>query len=388
MAEGHVGFRDGPRGRSWYYTIPITKPNGAKGQEQKRGFKNKTEARAAMRKRLVELESGQLTVNANLTVAEYLTFWLSQIKRDVGERSFASYERTLRLQIIPQLGSVRLEQLNTLAIDSAYTRMLETGQSVDQVRTAHKRFKSALRRAVIWKLITHNPADPAKAPRPQRQSQDPDDRHVRALTDSEVRQLLAALEGPAWLPSVIALGTGLRRGEVLGLRWQDVDFAAETISVRQTVEPRAVKGGGLIIGPPKTDCSIRSFQAPELLLTQLREHRARQSARRLLLGGEWEGEYVLCYDGGRPINPETLTKWFRKARQAAELSPDIRFHDLRHTYATNALRDGVNITTVSKRLGHSNVSITLDVYSHAMPEDHSIAARAADGCLRRMLGVA
>jgi len=384
MAEGHVGFRDGPRGRSYYYTIPITRPDGTRGQEQRRGFKSERAARAAMRKRLVELESGVATVTCNQTVAEYLAFWLGQIRRDVSQATLAKYERTLRGALVPVLGTQRLSKLTPFLIDAAYGQALERGTSANQIRSAHTIFKAALSRAVDWDLLPRNPCASAKPPRKER-AVDAEDSRVRALTDEEAGRLLAALEGPAWLAAYLSLGTGLRRGEVLGLRWRDVDFDARTLSVRQTVEPAAVAGGGLIIGPPKTERSARTFRAPSRVLGHLWDHRRRQAARRLACGGVWDGDLVLCRDGGRPILPDTLNDWHARARERAGLPKEIRFHDLRHTYATQSLRAGVSVTTLSQRLGHANVSVTLNVYSHALPEDHEFAAGVADAVLDRMV---
>lgn len=387
MADGHVGFRDGPRGRSYFYTIPITRPDGTRGQEQRRGFPHERAARAAMRKRLVELESGTAPVGCNQTLAEYLATWLEQCRRDLSPASLAKYERTLRSAVLPVLGGHRLDRLTPFVIDTAYTRARERGCSANQVRSAHRLLKRALERAVDWNLLPRNPGASARPPRKERPAAG-EDRRVRALTDEEASRLLAALEGPAWLAAILSLGTGLRRGELLGLRWRDVDFDAGTISVRQTVEPPAHKGGSLIVGPPKTEHSARTFRAPDRVLALLWEHRQRQEARRVVYGGPWEGDMVLCRDGGRPILPDTLNHWHAKARAKAGLPPEIRFHDLRHTYATNSLRAGVSVTTVSRRLGHSSVSITLNVYSHALPEDHEHAARVADAALDRVLAPA
>jgi integrase len=386
MPDGHLGYRDGPRGRSHYYTIPVTRPDGTRGQEQRRGFKTERAARAAMRKRLVELETGVATVTSQQTVTEYLSFWLGQIKRDVSQATLAKYERTLRSALVPVLGEHRLDRLTPFVIDAAYTQALERGSSANQIRSAHTIFKAALERAVDWNLLPRNPGANAKPPRPVRVV-DEEDGRVRALTDEEAGRLLAALDGPAWLAAYLALGTGLRRGEVLGLRWRDLDFEAQTLSVRQTVEPAAVAGGRLIIGPPKTERSARTFRAPSRVLSHLHDHHRRQAARRLVYGGPWEGDLVLCRDGGRPIPPDTLNDWHARARERAGLPKELRFHDLRHTYATQSLRAGVNVSTVSQRLGHANVSITLNIYSHALPEDHEFAARMADAALDRVLGM-
>ena len=385
MAEGHVSFRDGPKGRSWFYTVPIIRPNGSKGQEQRRGFKSERAARKAKNLRLAALETGAQAVATKQTLAEYLNFWLEQTRRDVGAASLQRYESVLRLVVLPGLGAVRLDRLTALQLDALYTNALEDGASIHKVRAAHQILKGALRRAVDWDLIPKNPCTAARPPR-ESQGIEPEDRRVRALTDEEAQRLLVTLDGMHWLAAYLALGTGLRRGELLGLRWQDVNFETGMLSVRQTVEPPVGAGNDLVIGPPKTRASIRTFRAPDRVLQQLRKHRSTQSARRLALEVPWEGDHVLCRDGGKPFHPDSVSRWHRKARSRAGLPDDIRFHDWRHTYATNALREGVSITAVSKRLGHASVSITLNIYSHALPEDHELAARAADAVLERVCG--
>ncbi|MGV3721838.1 MAG: tyrosine-type recombinase/integrase [Actinomycetota bacterium] len=384
MASGHVDYRDGPRGRSWFYTIPApTGLDGKRRQEQRRGFRTKGAAQAAMRKRLAEIESGAYGATNKQSVEEFAALWLARIKHDVAARSHATYERTFRLHLLPRLGRKRLDRLTALDIESAYVAALDDGVSPDLVRFNHGVLKAALRRAVDWDLLSRNPAEKVRPPRRPREIE-AEDRRVRALTDAEAKRLLAEVSGPAWLASVIALGTGLRRGEVLGLRWKDLDFAGGLLSVRQTVEPMVGKGTGLVIGPPKTASSARTFQAPGDLLQILREHRGRQSARRLITPDWQDYDLVLCRDNGEPFPPNRVSDWHRSARVKADL-PGTRFHDLRHTFATNQLRSGVDVTAVSKQLGHSSVSITLNVYSHVLPDMQERAAIIAAENLRRLL---
>lgn len=389
MASGHIGYKDGPRGRSWYFTIPgPAGANGKRRQIQRRGFRTRREAEKARTAALAEVDSGKRREPSRTTVAEHLTAWLKHEERNLGAASLERYARLVRTRLIPGLGGIRLDQLGSLHIDRFYSAELAAGCSVHQVRFCHTLLKAALRRAVKWKLLTANPCDDADPPRPVRL--DPEDRKVRAITDEEASRLLSAMEGPLWLAATLVLGTGLRRGEVLGLRWSDVDYETRRIRVRQTVEPPASgSGGGVRMGAPKSNSSLRDFRAPEDLLELLQRHRAQQAQQILLLGRDrWQDlDLVFCNGKGEPIHPRTFQGWYWAARKAAGL-PDLRFHDLRHTYATNQLRDGVMVTTVSKTLGHANVSITLNVYSHVLPDMDEHAATVANTRLRRLLGVA
>lgn len=386
MASGHINFREGKNGKkSWFYTIPGPKrADGKRRQIQRRGFATKAAAQKARTKALAEIESGTYAEAAKQTTEEYLYFWLGKVQHTFTPRTHGSYERAIRLHLAPRLGSVRLDQLTALHIDSAYADALAAGTSAHLVRYCHVILKAALRRAVGWELLTRNPADAVRPPKPARDVEEDEDRTVRALTEAEVARYLRELEGLGWLAAVIALGTGLRRGEVLGLRWQDIDWGAGKISVRQTVEPQAEKGQGIVIGPPKTEASRRTFTAPAYLLELLRRHRGAQAAKRLIAPVWDDQDLVLCRDNGRPIVPVSLQRWHWKARKAAGL-PELRFHDLRHTFATNQLRGGVDVTTVSRRLGHTDPSITLRVYSHVLPDQQEHAAQVADAGLRKLL---
>lgn len=382
MASGHVDFREGKRGKSWYFTIPLPAgPDGKRRQRQKRGFRTKKEAQEACRKALEALRSTDPEPVQPPTVAEFLEQWLQHTRRNVSLSSYASYERTVRLHLVPDLGQIRLDQLTPLQIEQAHTAAAERGISPVQIRTNHSRLTTALRRAVRWRLLDRNPAEDVDPPRVPRR--EVGDERVRALSDAEAKRYLQHARGSFRLASLIALATGLRRGEVLGLRWQDLDLDAGKLRVRQTVEP-PIKGSGLIIGPPKTESSRRDLRIPASLVAELRRARAEQAQKRLL-GAEWhDHDLVLCTDQGQPIAPRTLNNWHHDTRRSAEL-PGLRFHDLRHTHATTLLRDGVDITTVSKRLGHSSVSMTLNVYSHVLPDMQELAAQRADAALCRLL---
>ena len=381
MDEGHVGSREsktlGPR---WHYVIAVTKPDGGKGQEWKGGFKTEAAAIKAKNARLKAIAKAGVA-ESNQPLTEYLKFWLTQVGRDVCERSLGDYERYLRLHIVPRIGAVHLDKLTAKQIDVAYTEALSEGVSARTLRFSHAVLKQALARAVDWELVAKNVAAAARPPKLPR-GLEPEDRTVRALTASEANRLLIAQEGAARLAADISIATGVRRGEALGFWWSDVNFNTGELSVLRTVEPPSKKGSGLIVGPPKTESSIRKVRAPDRLMRRLREHRAEQAQLRLAMGNRWEGDFVLCRDGGLPVVPGVLSRAHREARERAGLPSDIRFHDWRHTYATWALRNGVSIAAVSRHLGHSSVKITLDVYAHALPEDYDFAVAVTD----RLLG--
>jgi integrase len=203
---------------------------------------------------------------------------------------------------------------------------------------------------------------------------------MKCLDESSTTQLLKAVEGSALhLPVLLAATTGMRRGEILGLRWQDVDLDAATLGVRQSLEETKT---GLVFKPPKTQKGRRSVALPLMTVEVLRRHRVEQAEARLASGRVYQDHgLVIARANGEPIRPSTVTKAFEDLARNAGLQ-GTRFHDLRHTHATTLLRHGVHPKVVSERLGHSTVGITLDVYSHVLPGMQEEAARRVDAVLR------
>jgi integrase len=232
----------------------------------------------------------------------------------------------------------------------------------------HRVLRNALQQALRWRLIPTNPADLVQPPRPTRKP-------VSVYSEVDARKLLAAFEGN-WiqLPSAIALHTGMRRGEILALRWCDVDFERGAIRVRRSLEQ---VGSTLNFKSTKTGRG-RVIAMPSVLVRLLKGHKAKQAAERLLMGPMYADQDLVCagFDGS-PIVPHILSDAFRAAVQKTGLGR-VTFHGLRHTHATILLRAGVHPKVVSERLGHSTVGVTLDVYSHVLPDMQEQAAQAID----------
>jgi len=245
--------------------------------------------------------------------------------------------------------------------------------SASSVLKIHLVLRQALQQAVRWELLTVNPAAGAQPPRP---------RHTEALvaTGDALRRIVLALAGhPLELPATVAITTGMRRGEILGLRWADLTPDFSSAHIRQTLQATR---SGLHYQLPKTHRSRRPVALPTTLAELLRTHRSTQQVRQGLLGDQWQhtGLIVDRGDGG-PLNPDTLSSTWRRFVRDHNL-PTVRFHDLRHSHATLMLLEGIHPKIVSERLGHSTVSFTLDVYSHLLPDMQSEAAEAMDRVLR------
>lgn len=232
---------------------------------------------------------------------------------------------------------------------------------------------AALRQAVRWQLLVRNPADAVEPPRPPR-------RELQVPDAAEVRDLLAAADGTPYGPLVrLAVLTGMRRGELLGLRWGDVDLDAAVLHVQQSAQ--RITGQGMIFRQPKTRLSRRSIALSPVAVALVRQHRRRQAETRLLAGSAYEDQGLVFTSGlGSPVEPGNLLRGWSKIVAVAG-APHVRFHDLRHAHATLLLRQGVHPKIVSERLGHASIAITLDTYSHVVPGLQEAAAAQLDALL-------
>jgi integrase len=274
----------------------------------------------------------------------------------------------------PTLGRLALMKLDRRHLQSLYAAKLREGLSPTTVRHLHTVIRRALADAVRWGLVTRNVADIVTAPRRARTE-------IRPLSLDQARAVLAAAEEDRLgALCVVALTSGMREGELLGLRWRDVDLGAGVVAVRSTLY-RA--DGGLHLGEPKTARSRRSVHLTGEAVAALRRHRERQVAERLRLGPAWEdNDLVFASEVGRPVERQNmLRRSFHPLLRRAGV-PRVRFHDLRHSTATLLLGMGVHPKIVSEILGHATVAITLDTYSHVTPAMHRGAAEAMSSLLR------
>jgi integrase len=271
-------------------------------------------------------------------------------------------------------GGMRLTRLPPEQLERLYARMLDAGSSARTVRHVHAVLHNALERATKRGRVARNVAqlvDPPAVPRSEK----------RVLNEDEAQRFLAAIRGDRFEALyLLAISTGMREGELLGLRWQDLDLERGAIQVRQTVA--FVKGGGYVFGEPKTAKSRRNVILTAVATAELRRHRMRQAESRLAVGAAWQDlDLVFTNEVGGPVDgSNVLQRHFYPLLARAGL-PRIRFHDLRHTCATLLLGRGVHPKVVSEMLGHSTVAITMDTYSHVLPTMQREAAAALDAAL-------
>jgi integrase len=338
----------------------------------------KREAQAELNRLLNRRNEGTYIDPTKMSVAEYLEHWLSvDIERRVASKTALRHRQLVERQIAPRLGNMPMRRLTPTHIEAfeaqlqrdGYVKGRKAGQGLtaQTVLHVHRTLSQALVHAVKAGVLFKNPAEQVKPPRPAR-------REIAILSKAEVATLLRAAEGsPLHLPVLVAATTGMRRGELLGLRWSDVDLKAARLTVNQSLERLK---GKTTFKSPKTQGSRRTITLPALTVEALIEHRAAHPR----IGA---GELVFSHDG-IPWDPDSLTKAFDRLIEATSVRR-ITFHGLRHTHISHQLMDGVHVKVVSERAGHANVSITLSVYAAFIPTLQADAAQGVDTWLRQEL---
>lgn len=294
------------------------------------------------------------------TLADYLENWLKATKSTIRLKTYHRYESAVRVHIIPALGKTKLPDLKADQIQRLYGEKQASGQSPQSVVHIHRILSRALSQGVRWGYCVRNVCDLVDPPKVSRHE-------MRTFTLEHARAFLAAAEGdPLEALYVLALTTGMRQGELRGLKWADLDLDAATLQVRRTLG--RIKGQGFVETEPKSRQSRRRIDLDDLAVRVLRKHRASQLEQRLTAGPLWtDGDYVFCTAVGTPLeHGNILRRSFKPLMKRAGV-PRIRFHDLRHTFASLMLADQQHPKVVQEMLGHSQISLTLDTYSHVVP---------------------
>jgi integrase len=373
------------RGNGYYVVVERVKDPATgkrRSKEWHSGYRTKREAERALTELQASVSKGTYVSKSRQTVAEFIDEWLAAIAPTVRPATQYSYERNLRLHVVPAIGSAQLATIDGGALNRLYAALLANGRkdyaggglSPRSVRYVHTIIHRALKDAVRWGRLTRNHADAADPPKLVNRYE-----HRTWTADQLQRFFEGTTSSRHWTAYLVLATTGLRRGEALGLRWSDVDLDAAVWSIRQTVI--AVKHTAML-GTPKTAKGRREIEFDSGTVAALREHRKRQAAERLLMGPGWtDNDLVFCHIDGTMLHPERFTRSFSDAVRRLGL-PQIRLHDLRHTWATLALREGVHPKVVQERLGHANISITLDIYSHVTAGLHAEAAEKVAALFR------
>lgn len=320
----------------------------------------KKDAQAYLNKVLRERDMGTYIEPAKLSLDEYLAKWLATAaKPRLRPRTFESYERLLRCHVRPTLGNRALSAITPMEIQALYNGMQEQKDlSARTVRYVHAVLRNALGQAVKWRFLQQNPTDNVDLPRQQREEMSP-------LSSEEVKHFLEACEEDRFgMVFRLLLTTGLRPGEALALRWSDVDLEAGRLHVQRSLVP------GKGFEEPKTARARRVVPLPPSVTKAVKQHKKAQTEARLQAGENWQ-DLNLMFTGseGQPVHYRNLVRrHFKPLLVKARLPENLRLYDLRHTHATLLLKEGVNPKIVSERLGHASITLTLDTYSHVLPD--------------------
>ena len=356
----------GYRGSYWVHTADGPKRRYLSG-------KKREHVADKLAKALADRADGLVFDAGSLTVGEYLDRWLNDVRDTVRQSTYEGYEYAVRPHIRPALGRIKLKDLSPTHARWFYRDRLDSGLAPATVHKLHVVLHKALKAAVADGLIPRNAAAGLKLPRITREEIDP-------LDPEASRQLLGAARGDRLEALyVLALNTGMRQGELLALKWDDVDLERGVLRVRRTLTH---EGKAFVLGEPKTNKSRRTIRLTAGAVQALKDHLARQLEEMEQMSSLYQpGGFIFATETGTIINPSNLrNRSFKPLLKRAELRP-IRFHDLRHTCATLLLSKDVNAKIVSEMLGHASVSITLDIYSHLLPDMQEKAARALEDAL-------
>jgi integrase len=336
--------------------------------------KTRQEVAAKLAKALSDREGGLFFDAEGLKLREYMSRWLEDsVKGTVRNTTYERYEQTSRTHIVPMLGGIKLKALSPTHVRGLYKEKLSS-LSPRTVRYIHVTLHKALKQAVSDGLIPRNATEAVKPPQVHREE-------IRPLSPEQVKMLLDTASGDRLEALyVLAIHTGLRQGELLGLKWDDIDLKAGTLQVRRAL---ITARGGPRLAAPKTKGSRRRVSLTGVASEALKGHLERQLEEIDRAGSMWqENGLVFASETGAPLDRRDITsRRFKPLLKRAGL-PHFRFHDLRHTCATLLLTKNVNPKVVSEMLGHSSIAITLDTYSHVLPNMQDSAARALEEALR------
>lgn len=321
--------------------------------------KTKREVREKLNKTLTDIQEGTYIEPTSITVGEWLDIWLKEYKVNLRQETWASYEMHIRVHLKPALGKIRLNKLTTHQIQHLYNSLIQDrGLSPKTVKNIHGALHGALEQAKINGYLRVNPSEGTTLPKMEKEE-------LKVMESKDVRAFLQAIEGDEYeLPLFVDLFTGLRQGELLGLTWDCVDFEKGTLLINK--QHNRAKGEKEFHFSPLKNSRPRVLTAATAVMDALREQRRRQAEWAEAAGSAWDNHENLVFttQTGRYINNKTL--WMNFKRIVKELGmPELRFHDLRHTFSINSLQAGDDIKTVQENLGHATASFTLATYAHA-----------------------
>ena len=382
--DGSIQERMNAKGKKVYdvmYRV-VDPKTGKKKQVIKRGFIKKSDAQLFITSTLIDVRDNKYVEPKKITVANMLEEWFEkQVKNKLAINTVNGYRVNVYKHIIPNIGGLMLQRITTNDIQEFYDTVIKTeenenGMSAKSVLYIHRNLKKALSYAVKQRYIQFNPADNVELTSP--------DKFTGKVYNNKtlIDFLKCVRDTEIELPVALAGLSGLRRGEVAGLRWEDIDFEQNIISIR-----KQRSGNDIDRKSVKTFTSMRSIRVGNSLMEVLKRHRGFQENNKQKFNEAYkETGFVCCHSDGSLPHVSHFSRWFRTAAEEYGFEP-IRYHDLRHSYATNMIRLGVPINTVSKMLGHASVTITLDTYAHVLEEMQEEAVGKMDADIMKYINV-
>lgn len=351
-------------------------PDTGKRRQQWRSAATRAEAEKLLTRLLNELDGGMPLERSRLNLGEQIEDWLATDGMELRPTSRSTYRRSYRSLVRPHLGTLPVERVTPQLLTRWLARLRGQGTAPSTILVALTVVRNALDQAVRHGQLARNPADAVQAPT-RRKARRP------ALDPEHARLLLSLLDGDRHEALYLTvLGTGLRKGEALGLRWQDVSLPGATLAVVRQKQRTQLEG--VYYDEPKTAAGRRVIPLPAFAVVALRAHRAAQNAERLALGELWEdNDLVFPRPGGGPLPTPTLDKHYAKVQAAMVAAglPRLTFHALRHQHASLEAQAGVTAKVLSERMGHSSIKTTMDIYVHTVSAQHRAAASALDALL-------
>lgn len=340
------------------------------GKRESATFQTRKDAETWNRQMARQIDDGYDSSRSKVFLEEYLQNWLASSKAMLAARTWEHYEQLARTHILPDLGKCRLSELRTEHIQKTYDRLILKGVGAPTVSKIHVFLRRVLDHAVKTEVIRRNPANAAMPPRKQH-------KEMQILDEEQVDLLLiCAMDSRLETLLRLAIYTGMREMEILGLKWSDLNVSRRTIKIERQLARS--KSGKDVFAPLKTRSSRRTIELGEPLIASLNRQRERLQAEKEAAGDKWQDfDLIFPTNLGTPMHPRNLLRDFKRLLAKAGL-PERRFHDLRHTTASLLLANNIPVVTVSKILGHANTSTTLNTYSHWVPGTQYAAVEVMD----------
>jgi len=343
------------------------------GKQQYKYFKTQREAREWVQKTTIQVDEGLTYLSTRTTFKEFMQYWLDSVEPSIRSNTIRQYAYVVNNHIPDRLGRVKLLDLRPDMIQVLINMKLDEGLSTRTVELIYAVLRRALNQAVQQGILLRNPIKGVAKPKPKRPE-------MVTLTDTQVRTLLLAVRGTRYDALYqIAVTTGMRKGEILGLKWGDLDWGNCRLHVQRQL--LRIPNEGLVFSEPKSKAGRRVIVVGKATIDKLRTHQTLQQKERQFAGDRWqESDLIFPSTIGTPMEPRNVIRHFKDTLREAFL-PNVRFHDLRHTAATLMLQQGTHPKIVQERLGHASISLTLDTYSHVIPTMQEEVAAKIDELL-------